>query len=446
MADLGSRLLEAGLVTRAQLSRALEAAPPHGAALARELVRLGVEEDAIAGYFVAAGFGPLVSASELRDAEPGAVRELAAPIARALLAIPLRRAPGGLVVAMVAPSDEHALSEIELAVTQPVVPLVARLGELSAALDALSRDMPDEPLVEVEVDVDVDSDVHPMPLVRPRTPPGAVPELPGVPRRRRTADFAAAEHEEPPVRRRRRTADFEPNRESARRRRRTADFEAPQEGRDFEPPAERRKRRPSFDRWDLPPPLPVEPRIVQLDAPPPPPRLRRSLRPPPAGAAPEASDIGALLAAIRVSRSRDEVVKLACEAAATVGRCAVVLGMQRGILRGIAAHGGGLGPAGVKNLRIPKRAESLFRDVVDRCEEYFGPHGSAAADITFRATIGARGGDVLLVPIVLSGKTAAVLCVDEVQHGERGRERAEVVAHAAGEAFERIIRVGKTGS
>ena len=439
MADLGSRLLEAGLVTRAQLARALEAAPPHGAALARELVRLGVEEDAIAGYFVAAGFGPVVSPRELRDAEPSIVRTLPPPIARSLLALPIRREPGGLVVAMVAPSDEHAVSEIELLVTQPVLPLVARLGDLSAALDALAAG-------DADAAIDVEVESPPVPLVRPKTPSGAAQRIPSLGRRKRTADFEAPVESARRAPRRRRTADFEAPGVEGRRRRRTADFEAPQEGRELEPPSERRRRRPSFDRWDLPPPLPVEPRISpRIEVAEAEPRLRRSLRPA-AAAAPEAADIGGLLAEIRVSRSRDEVVKLACRAAATVGRCAVVLGMQRGILRGVAAHGGGLGNAAVKNLRIPRRAASLFRDVVERCEEYVGPHGSSAADITFRATIGGRGGDVLLVPIVLSGKTAAVLCVDDIQHGERGRERAEVIAHAAGEAFDRIIRLGKTGS
>jgi len=56
--DLGARLVQAGLVTPDLLADVLGAAPPHEGALVRALVRRGVSEDALAGFFVAAGFGP----------------------------------------------------------------------------------------------------------------------------------------------------------------------------------------------------------------------------------------------------------------------------------------------------------------------------------------------------------------------------------------------------
>jgi hypothetical protein len=63
--DLGGRLARAGLVTRDDLAEILATAPPHDAAFVRALVRRGVSEDAIAGFFLSEGFGPLLSRTDL---------------------------------------------------------------------------------------------------------------------------------------------------------------------------------------------------------------------------------------------------------------------------------------------------------------------------------------------------------------------------------------------
>ena len=62
-AELGERLVEVGLLTPAQLAR--HGVAPHGAALARRLVSDGLVEDALAGFFLAEGFGPLAGAGDL---------------------------------------------------------------------------------------------------------------------------------------------------------------------------------------------------------------------------------------------------------------------------------------------------------------------------------------------------------------------------------------------
>ena len=437
MADLGSRLLEAGLVTRAQLHRALENAPPHGGALARELVHLGVEEDAIAGFFLAAGYGPLLDGNALEGADPNAVARLSRVIAEALIALPVRASPAGLVVAMVDPSDKHSVDEIRFAVGQTVLPVVARLSDLH---DALDRCFPERrPRADGAVAGDGEGDgasEEPMPLVRPKTP-AALP-------RTIAKAFPKPPDPGPPPRasrpRRKRTEDFDRKVAPGPRRKRTEDFERVVPGR---PAAKGALPEDQWGELASPSARPEPPPVVEV-APKLPRRLRRSLADPPPESQPP-DEIGPILAGIRGAGRRDDVARLACEGAATVGRCAVLLALRKGTLRGLAAAGAHLSRDAVRNLHIPVRSDSLFQPVVKDGEEYLGPHGTAPADAVFRASIGARGGDVLLVPIVLSGKTAAVLCVDQLRFGERGRERVEVLAHAVGEAFERIIVQKKTG-
>lgn len=416
-ADLGSRLLQAGLVTRAELAQALHRAPPHGGALAQELVRLGVEEDALAGFFLARGFGPLIHRRDLDAADPGTVGRLAGPMAEALLAVPVRTTPGGLLVAMADPSDRHAVSEISYAVRQQVVAGVARVGDLRAALD---RRWPELPVQEP---------------VAPG-PPSAAPLGGG------SEDGGHRETDEddamPLVRAKQSEARMVARHDPLGRggfRRSTRDFErlppavdplAPPPGADDSPPPD--------DRWgDLSSSVPPAPRSRR--------KAGRARVP-----APTLGDVGSVLGRMRAARDREEVVALACEGAAAVGRCALFFAIRRGTLEGRSAVGGGLSPDAVRNLRIPRGTPSIFRQVVEESVSYVGPHGHAPADSLFKAAIGSRGGDVLLQPIVLSGRTVAVLAVDALRFGERGRERVEMLAYAVGEAFRRIIVGSRTGA
>lgn len=494
-ADLGSRLLEAGLVTRAQLARARSAGPPHGGALARELVRLGVEEDAIAGFFLAGGYGPLLDADDLAQADPSAVRRLPAPIADALLALPIRSSPGGLVVAMADPSDRHAVEEIRYAVGQRILPAVARIGELRAAIDRHwpelaadlargGRDAPEEkarPSRIVSLDEALGGET-PIALVRRRPrpdagwggstsgddrdrakgshAPGAAPADDAVPLARPKAwPTPASPRARPGPRTTGRTfprPGVHPPGDDARGRRSVMrDFE--RAGMDEyrsvpEPdppvPARASDEPPPEDRWGDLAETAEAPRARPPKLPPSgtmPARIRRSLEPP--RPAPEPSgDVGATLASIRASSTRDEVVRHACEGAATAGRCAVFLGLRRGTLKGLTAVGAGLSVDAVRNLVIPTGSRSLFERVVGEGEPYLGPHGDAPADKLFKAAIGSRGGDVLLAPIVLSGRTAAVLAVDGVSHGQRSRERVELLCQAVAEALKRIIVESKARS
>jgi hypothetical protein len=132
--DLGARLIQAGLVTREQLAEVLGAAPPHEGALVAALVRRGLSEDALAGFFLASGFGPLMAGHDLDGAAREAIEKLPPELACELLAFPVKESAAGLVVAMAAPTDRHALGEIGRTVRAKILPTVARVGELTRAL------------------------------------------------------------------------------------------------------------------------------------------------------------------------------------------------------------------------------------------------------------------------------------------------------------------------
>jgi hypothetical protein len=547
-ADLGARLVAAGLVTRDQLAEALTALPPNGGALAAELVRRGVEEDALAGFFVASGFGPVVDARELAPTE--LAKRLPGKMALDFFALPLRSSPAGLVVAMVDPSDEHALEELRHALGSAVVPIVARVSSL---LEALSLAYPARAPAERQ------DDARPIELTRMRKGPDSVVPLATrkpVRKRKRTADVVREPDEQTvatPSRPRRRTSPQggpdEPKSTPIGRMRRTtspqlgkaeeetearprritsprggadADAASPrvsrrtaiQGGADpvlpadtkpdgvprrtapgageppaasaeasaperpavrrrntntFEPPVDETRARgevrvsaPPRPRTPTPAPLRNDPdRWSDLEQASPmdhiarraararsvlpgkiPRASRRTARPaPPPGQVPP--DLGVVLATLRATKNRDEACRLACDGVVGLGRVALLLVLKKGVLEGREAAGHDLSREAVRNLWIPATSRSQLARVVESGEPYLGPHGDTSADLVFRAAVGNRGGDVLLMPIVLSGHTIAVLCIDGPEERNTAVERAEVVGKALADALKRIIVSGK---
>ena len=137
--DLGGRLVRAGLCTAEQIEEANALRPAGGGALVRELVRLGVSQDLLAGFFIAEGYGPLIQASELVAASAELRAKLPLEMAEALFAWPVRLGGSGLVVAMADPSDSHALDEVGYGVRERVCPAVGRVMDLCALFDRQPR-------------------------------------------------------------------------------------------------------------------------------------------------------------------------------------------------------------------------------------------------------------------------------------------------------------------
>jgi hypothetical protein len=477
--DLGARLVQAGLVTRDQLAEVLGAAPPHEGALVVGLADRGLAENALAGFFVAAGFGPLMEPEDLSGADPRAVRMLPAKMAVQLYALPVRLSAAGLVVAMAAPTDRHAVAEISRATGSEVLPTVARVGELRRALREAHPDgPPSNPPLSPESEPPV------LELVNVRKPGRRVPQGDGYLGSTRGAERVearalvgrrpASEDEDdgfvPLVRHK---PVSQPTRGYPRERKIiTRTFEKLGKKRDEKvvpvgqdrrsdgewakgpasrpppppPPAAKAKAKseppaapprsiipPEHERWDLDdaPENKVDPDKLRRIAP------RRPSRPP------RPAPIGGTLSAIRASRDRDEVVELACRAALTVSRAAVLLARRKNVLKGVDGAGVGLSRDAVRNLWIPTSSPSMFRDVISRGEPYQGSPGTSAADGLFRAALGSRGGTVALQPVAVGTKVVAVLAADDLRYADEGLERLEVLAKAVGEAFERIIVASK---
>ncbi len=135
--DLGGRLTRAGLVTRADLAELVAAAPAHDAALVRALVRRGVPEDALAGFFLSEGFGPLLERQDLDRAELVWANRLPSAMALDFLALPLRAATNGIVVAMAAPSDAHIVRELTRVLGERVLATIARPSHIESRVRVL---------------------------------------------------------------------------------------------------------------------------------------------------------------------------------------------------------------------------------------------------------------------------------------------------------------------
>lgn len=450
--DLGGRLVAAGLVTPDQLAEVRGAAPPHEGALVAALVERGLSEDAAAGFFVALGLGPLLEAADLAGAQPGALARLSASVACGLMALPVRASPAGLVVAMAAPTDRHAVAELCRVVEGEVLPAVARVSEL---LDALARAYPSGAPPRIATRPSSEPPVLELVHAHRKKELAAVEGYLGSTRgaerveaRALVGPRLAMEEDEPfvplvrhkplpaPQKPKVITKSFEKPSAGELAAARDAAAWAPTSSAPPPPPS----TRPSASPKSIIPPEHASWDLDALDAPEnkvDPVKMRALASPQKRPARP--SPVGGTLAAIRASRERDEVVELACRGALTVCRAAVLLALRKGVLKGWDGAGAGVTRDVVRNLWIPTNSPSAFRDVVAHGEPYAGAHGTSAADGLFRAAVGSRGGTVVLMPVSVGGKVVAVLGADDVRYEREGVERLEILAHAIGEAFERII-------
>lgn len=135
--DLGARLVRAGVATASQVAATQEVSSESGGRTAVELVRGGIWEDAIVGYLLAHGYGPLQQVPDAPSLDRSAADRLPASLARSLVALPLRHRGKAVVVAMADPSDVDAVGRIREACGSEVVPVLARAGEVLRGLEAV---------------------------------------------------------------------------------------------------------------------------------------------------------------------------------------------------------------------------------------------------------------------------------------------------------------------
>jgi hypothetical protein len=480
-ADLGARLHRAGLITREVLAETLAIAPLHGSAFLRALLQRGVSEDALVGYFVAEGFGPLLSARELLAADEALVARIPARLLREFAVLPVRTAGERWVVAMITPSERHVVTELERIAGVGILPAVARWSELRTALADVGGSgeaEPEEPrpsseppwlalparpfhaqldsgygsappaaATDVKVSLDPEDAV---PLVRhkPIQRAGVTP----IPEKIVARSFGPPRDSSRSRSLWARPGDDEPGASSvvaAPTPHERSTVEGVGSGPSSTDTAALARPEPTPDeRWDVPPQSVSHQSVGRPSAPPEAARLNklapRSTRDFVGVKAP-IGDVRGVLAPMRQTLDRDDAVRLVLDGALSVCRSAVFFAYRRGLLKGWDAQGSGVSRDSARNLWIPTSTPSLFQRVVDGGAGYFGPYGNAIADGLFRAAVGSRGGDLALLPIKVSGKVVGLLACDDVRAGPQGQQRLELLATAVEEAFSRIIVVQKQG-
>lgn len=399
--DLGTHLARAGLATRQQVTEAQAEASRENLNLVQALLRQGVPEHGLTGYFVSRGYGPVQSREELEQVDPAIARRLPGRVARRFGAIPVGNSPAGIVVAMMDPSNTEASRAVERELGQTVLPTVA---PVSALRSALQRHYPDTQADDASPPA---SEQEPVELVQGRP-------------RRETIPDASLDSETP--------SDEEPvvplTRPKAQPARTGATGPSPPdrwEGLESSsPPAE------PPDPWvSAPAGTDTHPAVPHEGPAGPPPDARPSLE------------------AIDAAQDRDEVVRKACEAGAEVSRTTVFLALRRGVLTGWDGAGQQASPEAIRNLWIPTQSESVFRDVIGRGGPYDGPHGSTAVDRLFASAVGSRGQQLSVHPVLVGERLVGLLCADGVRYGEEGQARIARLAERVGAAFRRILAANK---
>jgi hypothetical protein len=407
--QLVDQLLEAGLVTPDQ-ARTSDTGDPlvSTSRMIQNLVAQGLDERTLAGFFVAKGFGPILQASELARADLDLLRQVSPTDAHDLCAMPLRPSAAGAVVAMADPTDEHAIAKLSLALGGRILPTVAKLSDLLSAIDRAYP--PDRPTLMSD----------PVVAARSRLPSGVVPlvQEKGVETDQTLDDF------EPPLRDLASTAS---------------------------PVWDRAWNRSTTERdVSLTPkashiPLPsVSQAPGTIPSVPSPPASKLPLRP--STARPRTvsdSAIDAHLDELRRVDTRDDAVRIACQAGLMMSRGTAFLALRKGVFRGWDGAGEDVTSASIRSLWVPASNPSILNEVLHSGKVFRGAYGQTAADHLFRAAFGSHGRDVVIVPVLIGARMVGVLCANDPAADTSAIER---VAEALGEAFQRLIVSHKSGA
>ena len=409
---LVEQLVDAGLVTEAQ-ARASDSSDrllPSGQVV-QNLVAAGLDERALAGFFVSLGFGPMLQSPELARADGNLVRRLAGADAHDLCAMPLRPSPAGAIVAMADPTDEGAVAKLSAALGGSILPTVAKLSDLLASID---RAYPQErgPLV-----------TDPVAVARSRTPSDVVPLVQQKSERGTDQTLAA----------------FDPSLSEL------ASTASPVWDRAWN--RSTTEREVSLTPKSSHIPLPIVSRPPSTESPPPatgqsppPARPRSSTVQPPTVSE---SAIDAHLAELGRVTSRDDVVRVACHACLAAARGAAFLALRKGVFRGWDGAGEDVTSAGIRSLWVPASNPSILNEVLHTGRPFHGAYGQTAADHLFRSAFGSHGREVVIVPVMIGSRMVGVLCANDPAADTSAVER---VAEAVGKAFERLIVAQKSGS
>jgi hypothetical protein len=151
------------------------------------------------------------------------------------------------------------------------------------------------------------------------------------------------------------------------------------------------------------------------------------------------AEIGGILAALRAAASRDEVLELVLTGARLVALKVALFVVKRGGYLGWACTPEFADRGALQAVLIPLESASVFDEAV-REGLYLGAMRHDEVHAALLHVMGGASRDVAVVPIRVSGRTAVVVLADELGDTMLATRRLEELAHAAGEAFARIVR------
>jgi hypothetical protein len=143
------------------------------------------------------------------------------------------------------------------------------------------------------------------------------------------------------------------------------------------------------------------------------------------------------LAALRAATERDQIAREVLDYIGLMTRRTIFFVIKKNLLVAQDARGD-LDPQFVRELAINIEAPSIFRDVISSRLPYRGPLPSTAANRAFAQMLGGIGREVLLMPITIRDRIAAVLFADQ-PHLPLPDAALHATTREAGLAYERLI-------
>jgi hypothetical protein len=133
---LGEELIKAGLISKEDISKALERQVIFGGRLGTNLVELGyIKEDDLARFLSKILRVPYADPSYLEDMDPDVLSSITPAIAEKYLVIPIKKEKNRIHLAMLDPKDFNALDEIRFITGYEITPYIASELRLLHALE-----------------------------------------------------------------------------------------------------------------------------------------------------------------------------------------------------------------------------------------------------------------------------------------------------------------------
>jgi hypothetical protein len=422
--ELGRRLLGSGALRPQDLKAAMLLHVSSGVPFVRALLELGaVSEQALEEEFARSDVPALdgvIPLAALMD-------ELPPTLCQSLMAVPVRRDPrtGTVVVAAVDPFDPHVAEEFAFHLGGSVRVLRGPLSSIEMALSRIERgEFSSNVIVEAEQ----------MPSRTPTLRPALGPSPP-------QGEQAGAT--------------------------RPRSFPTPPLGQPVPKPSDAppiplvRKAGTARVSHDSEPVLPLTtsrvpkpPGLPKLDHAMPAPDLeeRRASTPPatsrgpfsPHAPRPPFPEITSVLDAMALASSRDEVIDCLVVGMATIAGRVGLFAVKKGAYRGIACNGRLADAAQFRELTVASNLASLLSTAAT-AGSYLGPLPEIAAHERLRKLLDTPSYEVLAQVVKVGARPAVILFADQLGDALLATRRAEELARAASEAFERIIQEAKGG-